>query len=238
MSSKKSPGLNSSSIEWFVRKLSCPACPAFFAFSFLSFLSSKEIKSSSSSNLSTINSMSSSSSSSYTDFSRRGFFFLSFFSCSVSHIWLILILLTWTRLMKLIDELAFTLNILAATALLSVRFSLKNFFAFFIPTMVMMKMEFILTRKRDLFWSEKRIDNQSENQITAIITATNDVSEDNIYQIGYMNQFQSNKWWFSMMMMMINLINDWFWWFSRAHRLLSAHRFPRLKSERFLVGSH
>jgi hypothetical protein len=62
--------------------------------------------------------------------------------------------------------------------LLSVRFSLKNFFAFFISTVMMMKMESILTRKRDLFWSEKKIDNQSENQITAMITITNEVSED------------------------------------------------------------
>jgi hypothetical protein len=59
--------------------------------------------------------------------------------------------------------------------LLSVRFSLKNFFAFFISTMMMMKMRFILTRKRSF---EKRIDNQSKNQITAIITITNEISED------------------------------------------------------------
>jgi hypothetical protein len=58
--------------------------------------------------------------------------------------------------------------------LLFVRFSLKNFFAFFIPTMVMVEMGSILTRKRS---SEKGIDNQSENQITAITTATNEVSE-------------------------------------------------------------
>jgi hypothetical protein len=82
-----------------------------------------------------------------------------------------------SRLMKLINEFALTLNILAAIALLSVRFSLKNFFAFFISTMMMMKMRFILTRKKDLFWFEKRIDNQSENQITAIITNTNKISE-------------------------------------------------------------
>jgi hypothetical protein len=60
--------------------------------------------------------------------------------------------------------------------LLSVKFSLKNFFAFFISTVMMMKMRFILTRKRSLFWFEKRIDNQSENQITAIITTTNEIS--------------------------------------------------------------
>ncbi len=89
MSSKKSFELNSSSIEWFVRKLSCLACFAFFAFSFLSFSSSKEIKSSSSSNLFIINSVSSSSSSSFTYFSRRDFFFLFFFSCSINHISLI-----------------------------------------------------------------------------------------------------------------------------------------------------
>jgi hypothetical protein len=57
--------------------------------------------------------------------------------------------------------------------LLSVRFSLKNFFAFFIPTVMVVEMGSILTRKRD---SEKGIDNQSENQITAIITATNEIS--------------------------------------------------------------
>jgi hypothetical protein len=60
----------------------------------------------------------------------------------------------------------------------------------------------------------------------------------NIYQMSYMSQFQSNKWWFSVMMMMINLIDDWFWWFDRLHCLSRLHCFPRLKSERFLVGSH
>jgi hypothetical protein len=62
--------------------------------------------------------------------------------------------------------------------LLSVKFSFKNFFAFFISTMMMIKMKFILTRKRSLFWFEKKIDNQSENQIIAIITITNEISED------------------------------------------------------------
>jgi hypothetical protein len=57
--------------------------------------------------------------------------------------------------------------------LLSVGFSLKNFFAFFIPTVVVVEMGFILTRKRD---SEKGVDNQTENQITAITTTTNEVS--------------------------------------------------------------
>ncbi len=83
-----------------------------------------------------------------------------------------------SRLMKALKNLAFTLNILAATALLSVKFSFKNFFAFFISTMMMIKMKFILTRKRSLFWFEKKIDNQSENQIIAIITITNEISED------------------------------------------------------------
>jgi hypothetical protein len=41
--------------------------------------------------------------------------------------------------------------------LLSVRFFFKNFFAFFISTMMMMKMRFILTRKKDLFWFEKKL---------------------------------------------------------------------------------
>jgi hypothetical protein len=41
-----------------------------------------------------------------------------------------------------------------------------------------------------------------------------------------------------MMMMMVNFINDWFWWFSPVHCLSLVHCFPRLKSERFLVGSH
>jgi hypothetical protein len=36
---------------------------------------------------------------------------------------------------------------------------------------------FILTRKRGLFWFEKKLDNQSENQMTAIITITNEVNE-------------------------------------------------------------
>jgi hypothetical protein len=70
------------------------------------------------------------------------------------------------------------LNILAATALLFVKFSRKNFFAFFISMMMMMKMKFILTRKRNLFWFEKRLENELENQITAIIRTTNEISED------------------------------------------------------------
>jgi hypothetical protein len=41
-----------------------------------------------------------------------------------------------------------------------------------------------------------------------------------------------------MMMMVVNLINDWFWWFEPVHCLPPAHCFPRLKSERFFVGSH
>jgi hypothetical protein len=60
--------------------------------------------------------------------------------------------------------------------LLSVEFSLKNFFAFSISTVMVVEMRSILTRKRDLFWSEKEVDNQSENQITAITTTTNEVS--------------------------------------------------------------
>jgi hypothetical protein len=61
--------------------------------------------------------------------------------------------------MKVINEFTFTLNILAAIALLSVGFSLKNFFAFSIPTMMMVEMRFILIRKRDLFCFEKKIAN-------------------------------------------------------------------------------
>ncbi len=234
MSSKKSLELNSSSIEWFVRKLSCLACFAFFAceeFSFLSFSSSKEINSSSSSNLSTINfknqSITASSWSTSNRMIDRDFVLIlwrwSCFHQSRNHlfenvlrrwarfkstialntIWLIdkisclsndrikssRAFISWfynillcssffaseSRWMKALNDLAFTLNILAATALLSVRFSLKNFFAFFISTMMMMKMRFILTRKRSF---EKRIDNQSKNQITAIITITNEISED------------------------------------------------------------
>jgi hypothetical protein len=56
--------------------------------------------------------------------------------------------------------------------------------------------------------------------------------------MSFMNQFQSNKWRFSVVMMMVNLINDWFWWFSLLHCLSSLHCFPRLKSERFLVDFH
>ncbi len=89
MSSKKFFELNLSSIKWFVRKLSCFACLAFFVcagFSFSFSLFSKEIKSSlSSSNLFIINSRSSLSSS-FIDYSKRDFFFLSFFSCSISYI--------------------------------------------------------------------------------------------------------------------------------------------------------
>ncbi len=62
-----------------------------------------------------------------------------------------------SRWIKALNDFAFTLNILAATALLSVRFFFKNFFAFFISTMMMMKMRFILTRKKDLFWFEKKL---------------------------------------------------------------------------------
>ncbi len=53
--------------------------------------------------------------------------------------------------MEALKNLAFTLNILAATALLSVGFSLKNFFAFSIPMVMVVKMGSILTRKRGLF---------------------------------------------------------------------------------------
>ncbi len=143
-----------------------------------------------------------------------------------------------SRRMNVFNVLSFTLNILAATTLLSVRFSFQNFFAFFIAMTMKMMIFMILIKKRDLFWFEKRVDNQLENQITAIITTANDVSENNIYQMSFMNQFQSNKWRFSVMMMMINLINDWFWWFSLLHCLSSLHCFSRLKSERFLVDSH
>ncbi len=110
-----------------------------------------------------------------------------------------------SRWMKALNDLAFTLNIFAATALLSVRFFLKNFFAFFISTMMMMKMRFILTRKRDLFWFEKRIDNQFENQITAIITTTNEISEDLCDRIFI-------RW---VIWVNINQISDdfqWWWW--------------------------
>jgi hypothetical protein len=97
------------------------------------------------------------------------------------------------------------LNIFVATALLSVRFSFKNFFAFFISTIMMMKMKFMLTRKRDLFWFEKRINNQSENQITAIITIINEISEDLCDRIFI-------RW---IIWININQISDdfqWWWW--------------------------
>ncbi len=70
-----------------------------------------------------------------------------------------------SRLMKLINDLEFTLNILAAIALLSVKFFFKNFFAFFISTMMMMKMRFILIRKRSLFWFEKKIANELQMKL-------------------------------------------------------------------------
>ncbi len=60
-----------------------------------------------------------------------------------------------SRLMKAVNVFTFTLNILAATILLSVRFSFKNLFACFIPRMMMMNMRFILIWKRDLFCFEK-----------------------------------------------------------------------------------
>ncbi len=83
-----------------------------------------------------------------------------------------------SRRIDSVNVFSFTLNILAATALLFVKFSRKNFFAFFISMMMMMKMKFILTRKRNLFWFEKRLENELENQITAIIRTTNEISED------------------------------------------------------------
>ncbi len=60
--------------------------------------------------------------------------------------------------MKALNDFEFTLNILAATTWLSVKFSLKNFFAWFIAvtmnderwTMMMMKKKrLVLTRKED-----------------------------------------------------------------------------------------
>ncbi len=93
---------------------------------------------------------------------------------------------------------------LAATALLSVKFSFRNFFALFIA--MKMKMIFmILIRKRSLFEFEKRLDNQSENQITAIIRITNEISEGLCHRI------------FMRWIMWINFsqINDdfqWWWW--------------------------
>ncbi len=86
-------------------------------------------------------------------------------------------------------------------------------------TMMMMMM-------MSLFWPEKKVDNQLENQITAIITATNGVSEGDTYQMGYMNQFQSNKWWFSVMVMVINLIDGWFWWLTVCSACHVCTAFP------------
>ncbi len=60
-----------------------------------------------------------------------------------------------SRRIDSINVFSFTLNILAATALLSVRFSLKNFFAFFISMMMMMKMRFILMMMKMRFILEK-----------------------------------------------------------------------------------
>jgi hypothetical protein len=88
--------------------------------------------------------------------------------------------------------------------LLSVKFSFRNFFALFIA--MKMKMIFmILIRKRSLFEFEKRLDNQSENQITAIIRITNEISEGLCHRI------------FMRWIMWINFsqINDdfqWWWW--------------------------
>jgi hypothetical protein len=87
----------------------------------------------------------------------------------------------------------------------SVKFSFKNFFAFFISMMMMMKMSFILTRKKDLFWFEKKVDNQFKNQIIAIITITNEISEDLWHRI-FM------KW---VIWINFNQISDdfqWWWW--------------------------
>jgi hypothetical protein len=89
--------------------------------------------------------------------------------------------------------------------LLSVRFFRKNFFAFFIPTMMMMKMRFILTRKRSLFWFEKEVDNQSENQITAIITITNEISGDLWHRI-----FKRWVIWINFSQISDNF--QWWWW--------------------------
>jgi hypothetical protein len=60
--------------------------------------------------------------------------------------------------------------------LLSVRFSFRNFFALFIAVKMNMVIFMILTRKRNLFWFEKKLENELENQITAIIRATNEIS--------------------------------------------------------------
>jgi hypothetical protein len=67
------------------------------------------------------------------------------------------------------------LNILAATALLSVRFSFRNFFALFIA----MKWRWWYS----WFWFEKKLENELENQITAIIRTTNEVSGDLYHRI-------------------------------------------------------
>jgi hypothetical protein len=59
-----------------------------------------------------------------------------------------------------------------------------------------------------------------ENKTTAIIKTTNDVIEVYVieyYEMSYMNQFQSNKWWFSMMMMIRSDFDD-FHDFTACHR--------------------
>jgi hypothetical protein len=58
--------------------------------------------------------------------------------------------------MKALNDLRFTLNILAATDMLSVGFSFKNFFAFSIPMVVVVEMGSILTRKRGACFDPKR----------------------------------------------------------------------------------
>ncbi len=110
-----------------------------------------------------------------------------------------------SRWIKAFNVLRFTLNILTSTDMFSVKFSFKNFFAFFISMMMMMKMSFILTRKKDLFWFEKKVDNQFKNQIIAIITITNEISEDLWHRI-FM------KW---VIWINFNQISDdfqWWWW--------------------------
>jgi hypothetical protein len=60
-----------------------------------------------------------------------------------------------------------------------------------------------------------------ENKITAIIKITNDVIEVYIieyYEMSYMNQFQSNKWWFSMMIIIKSDFDDF-------HDFIACHRF-------------
>ncbi len=69
--------------------------------------------------------------------------------------------------MKAVNDFTFTLKIRAVTALLSVEFSFKNFFACFIPSVMMMKMRFMSEKRFVLI--EKRLANGLQMELGNLI---------------------------------------------------------------------